>query len=239
MAAFLHEPGLRILELDVNKPAQIQRAVRRIEKESGPLGVLVNNAGYGLYGAFEELPEKEFRAQLETNFFGAMRMVRAVLPGMRSAGRGRILNISSILGRLALPTGSAYTSSKWALEAFSESLRYELLPLGIYTSLIEPGLIRTNFKANMQIAKPAHAKRRSPYGFLTEKIQRDYDGFATSAAAAARHIASIVERRRPAVRYRVGLDSHAYNFLRRALPERVFDWLLRLVVHTAYRRSNK
>lgn len=253
---------LRLVELDVNRPAQIQRTMKRIDKECGRLDVLVNNAGYGLYGAFEELPEAEFRAQLETNLFGAMRMARAVLPGMRSRGAGRILNVSSILGRIVIPTGSAYTASKWALEAFSEALRYEVLPFGIYTTLIEPGLIRTNFKQNMRMVAPGSAaahvaaeaaitsnskKKRaakkkqnsrtkpapsqtSPYRFLTAHIGRDYDGFSTSAERAARRIAGIVENARPAVRYRVGLDSHGYNFLRWLLPEFLFDALLRTAV---------
>lgn len=246
-------PGFHLVELDVNKPAQISRTMRHIAKKTGRLDVLVNNAGYGLYGAFEELPEKEFRAQLETNLFGAMRMARAVLPGMRALGHGRILNVSSILGRITLPTGSAYAASKWALEAFSESLRYEVLPLGIYTSLIEPGLIRTNFKQNMQMIAPASTSNagskktrektatkkteQSPYAFLTSQIGRDYDGFSTSVESAARRIAGIVENSRPAVRYRVGLDSHGYNFLRWVLPEFIFDALLRVVVYFMARKT--
>ncbi|MCR9144220.1 MAG: SDR family oxidoreductase [bacterium] len=253
LAPLIERPEFRLLELDVNRPAHIERGVLRIHKECGRVDVLINNAGYGLYGAFEELPEAEFRAQLETNLFGAMRMARAVLPGMRERGHGRILNVSSILGRIVVPTGSAYTASKWALEAFSESLRYEVLPFGIYTSLIEPGLIRTNFKQNMQmIAGPQKAARKStakqkpagkqtppasPYSFLTAHIGRDYDGFSTGAQSAARTIANITERRRPAVRYRVGLDSHGYNFLRWLLPEIVFDALLRTAVFFMARKQ--
>ncbi|MEQ9362601.1 MAG: SDR family NAD(P)-dependent oxidoreductase, partial [Leptospirales bacterium] len=109
LAEQTERPEFRLVELDVNRPAQIEKTVKRVQKECGRLDVLVNNAGYGLYGAFEELPEAEFRAQLETNLFGAMRMARAVLPGMRARGRGRILNVSSILGRIVIPTGSAYT----------------------------------------------------------------------------------------------------------------------------------
>ena len=250
--------GLRLVELDVNKPAHVTRVMQQIQKEAGRVDVLVNNAGYGLYGAFEELPEAEFRAQLETNLFGAMRMARAVLPGMRERGQGRILNVSSILGRMGLPTGSAYTALKWALEAFSESLRYEVLPFGIYTCLIEPGLIRTNFKQNMRLAIASESNQRakkkskasnargavapqtSPYRFLTAQIGRDYDGgFSSSAESAARRIAGIVENPRPALRYRVGLDSHGYNFLRRVLPEFVFDGLLRAAVYFMKRRADR
>ncbi len=234
-AALLDRPNLHIIELDVDRPEDAAAAVQKIHAENnGRLDVLVNNAGYGYYGAFEDLKEDDFRKQFETNFFGAMRLCRAALPSMRAQRSGTILNVSSILGRMVLPTGSAYSGSKWALEAFSEALRYEVLPFNIKVVLIEPGLTRTNFKQNTQVPEGAR-KSDSPYEFLNREIGGEYSGYYVSAETAAERIAAIMNQRRPALRYRIGWDSILANGLRRILPEAAFDWIFRFSVRRMYR----
>lgn len=233
-------PGLRIVQLDVRKPEQAVKTVRSIMKESGRLDVLVNNAGFGLYGVFEELTDEQYRDQFETNFFGSMNLVRAALPFMREKGRGKIVNITSILGRMVLPTGSAYCSSKWALEAFSEALRYEVAPFGIRVVAIEPGLIRTNFKKNMVYSR-SKTDASSPYRPLNAMMesQGEYRGFSTSAQDAARKIARIIEKKNPGPRYRVGMDAHAVNMLTHLLGSRIIDFIFRSVVLRQFRKFDR
>ena len=131
--------GLRTLALDVTDEASMRAAV----DAAGPIDVLVNNAGYGLYGTVEQLPMAEIRRQFETNFFGLVRLTQLVLPGMRAAGGGRILNVSSMGGRATLPGGAFYHASKYAVEALSDALRMEVARFGIHVVLIEPGPVRT------------------------------------------------------------------------------------------------
>jgi NAD(P)-dependent dehydrogenase (short-subunit alcohol dehydrogenase family) len=128
-----------IRELDVTKPSTIKKVIEEIQKTHFHIDVLVNNAGYGLAGFFEDLSEEEIRAQMEVNFFGVQSVCREVIPLMRRRSQGKIINISSIAGRVASPCLGAYNTSKWALEAFSESLYYELGLFGISVSLVEPG----------------------------------------------------------------------------------------------------
>lgn len=231
-----------VAQLDVNAKGDVDRFVRHLRRSGRPLQLLVNNAGYGLYGAFEELGEKAFRQQFETNFFGALHLTRMLLPDLRRAreqsGDAKILNVSSILGRFALPTGTAYCSSKWAIEGFSEALRFELSAAGIQVSLIEPGLIRTNFKNNMQAPATVN-DAGSPYAPLNRLIQqRDYRGFSSSAQSAARRIAAVAAKKRLAMRYRVGLDARLLNVVRALLPDAMIDWIFRLAVaHTMRQRA--
>ena len=131
--------GLRTLALDVTDESSMRAAV----DAAGPIDVLVNNAGYGLYGTVEQLPMAEIRRQFETNFFGLVRLTQLVLPGMRAAGGGRILNVSSMGGRATLPGGAFYHASKYAVEALSDALRMEVAQFGIDVVLIEPGPVRT------------------------------------------------------------------------------------------------
>jgi short-subunit dehydrogenase len=178
----------------------------------------------GVYGPFEEMSDADFRMQMETNFQGALRITRAFLPAMRQAGRGKILNVSSILGQLAIPTGSAYSASKWAMEGWSEALRYELAPAGIRVTLIEPGLIQKNFKKNMVIGR---APENSPYSHLHRQMGRDYKRMATSAEFCARRIARIMLKDRPRLRYRIGIDAHMAHALKRSLPQFLMDFIVR------------
>lgn len=143
--AALAKLGCRSLRLDVTDEASIEAAVAAIEREHGALDVLVNNAGYGQQGAFEELPLAAFRAQLETNLIGTIAVTQRVLPRMRARRRGRILMLSSMGGRLAFPGGAAYHASKYALEAVSDVLRFEVARFGIDVVIVEPGLVATEY----------------------------------------------------------------------------------------------
>lgn len=223
--------NLKLIELDVTKPAHTNRTLKEIQKAAGQLDVLVNNAGYGVYGPTEELGEKGIREQFETNFFGAVRLTNAVLPLFREQKSGLIVQVSSILGKLALPTGSAYTSSKWALEAYSESLRYEMFPFNVKVTLVEPGLIRTKFKENMNTIKKA-----PHYEFLHRLVQGDYRSFNTSAEKAGDAIAKIIEKKNPAQRYLIGLDAKLSSMLRRIVPDFFMDLLIKGVVKRSYRQ---
>ncbi|MDC0168163.1 SDR family oxidoreductase [Candidatus Nitrosopelagicus sp.] len=146
---------LKVIELDVDNDDSVQNAVKTIIEEKQRIDVLVNNAGWGIWGTAEDVSMKEFREQFETNFFSVVRMIQKVAPVMRKQGMGNIVNISSIAGRIGFPVSTAYISSKFAIEGLSESLRYELGPFGVNVIIIEPGVIKTNFFDSMRTAKKA------------------------------------------------------------------------------------
>src|SRR4026208_57271 len=165
---------LNILQIDVNDESSIENAVNQIKTEEKRIDVLINNAGYGLVGFFEELRLDEIRGQFETNFFGALTVTKKVIPLMRSQKSGTIINISSGAGQVGFPGISAYVSTKFAVEGFSESLTYELSPFGIKVIIIEPGVIKTKFFGNCIISEQS-TKTGSPYSRSLEKLQKDID----------------------------------------------------------------
>jgi len=142
---------LKILHLDVNDNQSIKLAVKRILSDTGRLDVLINNAGYGMFGPIEEITTEEVKKQFETNFFGTIRVIKAIVPIMRKQGNGFIVNISSMVGRFGVPLNAAYVSSKFALEGLSESISFELEEFGIKVILVEPGVIQTDFFQNLKI----------------------------------------------------------------------------------------
>lgn len=158
---------IEITELDVDKEESIVSAVKKVVDSSGRLDVLVNNAGYGQFGCTEDVPVEDFRKQFETNFFSVVRIIQEVAPVMRRQGSGNIVNISSVAGRIGLPGSPAYISSKFALEGLVECLRYELGQFGINTTLIEPGVIKTNFFNSMKVPD---SKTDPKYKQLTDNI---------------------------------------------------------------------
>ena len=158
---------IEIIELDVDKEESIVSAIKKVIADAGRLDVLVNNAGYGQFGCAEDVSVDDFRKQFETNFFSIVRIVQEVAPIMRDQNSGIIVNISSVAGRMGLPGSPAYISSKFALEGFGECLRYELGQFGIKTTLIEPGVIKTNFFESMKIAD---SKTDPKYKQLTDNI---------------------------------------------------------------------
>ena len=162
---------LQVIQLDVNDDTSIKNSIEKVISERERIDVLVNNAGYGLVGAFEDLSIEEIKSQFETNFFGVIRLTQQVLPIMRKQKLGAIVNVSSGAGRIGFPGMSAYVSSKFALEGLSESMSYELEPLGIKIVIIEPGVIRMNFKKNAVMSKKSlDDSYISPYSSIIQKM---------------------------------------------------------------------
>jgi len=217
----------QIIRLDVTRADQIEEAVSSIEQVAGGVDVLVNNAGYGLGGSVEDISMEELREQFETNFFGLVGLSKRVLPGMRERRRGRIINVSSIAGRVALPGVSAYCSSKFAVEGFSEAMRHELLPFDVFVSLVEPGTFRTDiFDRNRRIAARA-SDPTSAWAEMTRKISAIVDGRVEKSTADPREvalvIAEIASAARPRLRYLVGRDARTQRLLARLLPGRLWE----------------
>jgi len=159
--------SIDVIELDVDKEESIVSAIKKVVTDGERLDVLVNNAGYGQFGCTEDLSVDDFRKQFETNFFSIVRIIQEVAPIMRKQNSGIIVNISSIVGRMGLPVSPAYISTKFALEGLSECLRYELGQFGIKTTLIEPGVIKTNFFKSMRVPE---SKTDPKYKALTDNI---------------------------------------------------------------------
>jgi NAD(P)-dependent dehydrogenase (short-subunit alcohol dehydrogenase family) len=183
-----------------------------VAAEDQRIDVLVNNAGYGLLGALEDLSIEEIKAQFETNFFGVIRVTQQVLPVMRQQKGGTIVNVSSVGGRMGIPGLSAYHATKFALEGLSESIAYELEPFGIKVLLIEPGFIRTNIMNSSIIAKKAQ-NPKSPYFSLTQQLERSFKAAMvnTSASSQPEEVAKVVLQavtsNSPKLRYTVGKDA--------------------------------
>lgn len=217
------------VELDINDEAGLADALAAVTEQHGPIDVLVNNAGYGLFGPVQTLGTDELRAQFETNLFAVVRLMRAVLPGMIDRGGGTIVNVSSILGRIGAPFHGAYASSKFALEGLTESLRTEVWPLGVRVALVEPGLINTAFPENQLAAADMGSDDGAPYARYVQAYRNRARGAferGRDPVLVARAIHGIVRARRPRFRYPVGIDSRFGSLAARVLPERVFLSLL-------------
>jgi short-subunit dehydrogenase len=199
---------ISVIELDVDKPQSVKSAVSQIVKEKKRIDVLINNAGYGIFGCLEDLSIEEIKEQFETNFFSIIRMIHEVAPIMRSQKDGTIVNVSSVAGRIAFPATPAYISSKFALEGLSESLRYELSPFGVKIIIIEPGVIKTNFFSSMRM--PKNVKPDSPYSDLTSKVVGGIKMMAemgTHPKEVADTIIKALKEKEPLPRYSVGNDA--------------------------------
>ena len=201
---------LQVIQLDVNDDASIRNSIEKVRSENERIDVLVNNAGYGLVGAFEDLSVEEIKSQFETNFFGVIRLTQQVLPIMRKQKSGKIVNVSSGAGRIGFPGMSAYVSSKFALEGLSESMSYELEPFGIKIVIIEPGVIRTNFKKNAVMSKKSlDDSFISPYSSIIQKMDASITSIiehATPPEEVAKAILHVVTSNNPEVRFPVGND---------------------------------
>src|SRR5919198_1205006 len=225
----------KTLALDVCDEASMRAAVETVERAEGAVGVLVNNAGYGQEGVLEEVRMTEVRRQFETNVFGLVRLTQLVLPGMRRQGWGRIVNLSSMGGRLTLPGGAFYHATKYAVEALSDALRFEVKPFGIDVVVIEPGPIKTRFGDTAIESVQRVGASGSPYAafnaLLAQKIREAYEGplgrFAADPEAVARVIERAIATERPRTRYPVTLAARLLMGLRRWLPDRAFDGFLR------------
>jgi len=199
---------LNILELDVNDDASIENTIHHIKSEAKRIDVLINNAGYGLVGFFEDLTLDEIKKQFETNFFGVLNITKKTVPIMRVQKSGTIINISSGAGQVGFPGISAYVSTKFAIEGFSESLMYELFPFGIKVIIIEPGVIKTNFFRNCVVSERSR-KMSSPYFQSLDKIQKNIElmqEHATPPIDVAKVILEVLSNKEPKQRYIVGND---------------------------------
>jgi NAD(P)-dependent dehydrogenase (short-subunit alcohol dehydrogenase family) len=230
----LEESGCRLLPLDVTDEDSMRRAVEEVEREEGAVGVLVNNAGYSQSGAVEAVPIEKVRAQFETNVFGLARMCQLVLPGMRRQGYGRIVNVSSMGGKLTFPGAGYYHASKHAVEAISDALRFEMEGFGIKVSVIEPGLIRTGF-ANAAVGS-MDGPESGPYAGFDEAVakattenyeQGPFSRLAGEPEAVAEAIEHALSARNPRSRYAVTPSAHLFLGLRRLLPDGAWDAVLK------------
>ncbi len=209
---------LEVIQLDVNDTKSSEQAVEKVLGQAGQLNVLINNAGIGGGGPIEEMPEEMLRAVFETNFFGAMRMMRLVLPTMRQAGSGAIVNISSIAGRLANARGSAYSGSKFALEAASESLAQEVRRYNIRVVIIEPGFIRTPIFEKGG-AKPNPNSPYHAFNLRSERLSAKMIPNASPPELVAETIQHSLETDQPKLRYLVGEDAKSWGAGRRAMTD--------------------
>jgi len=199
---------LHFAQLDVTDENSVKKAIQTIHDEAGRIDILVNNAGYGLTGAFEDLSLDEIKTQYETNVFGLIRTTQAVLPIMRKQRSGLIVNISSGAGRFGFPTGSAYVSTKFAVEGLTESMSYELEPFGIKVILIEPGVIKTNFFNSSVLAKKSQDPN-SPYATLMKGMEDSVDKMMENASTpqyVAEVVLHAVTKENPKLRYLAGKD---------------------------------
>ena len=216
------------LELDINSDAEVQRVMPEVFNQFGEIHALVNNAGYGLWGPLEIVSIDEMKTLFETNVFAVLRMTQVVLPAMIERRAGKIVNISSVLGRLATPFNGAYASSKYALEGLSESMNHEVSPFGVHVALVEPGLFETEFQRSQVRAQRADDPNLAyaPYVQRYNDRHQTFDKLASDPVKVAKVIHKIIRSRRPALRYPVGLESHAGIMGTRLLPGRLFQWML-------------
>ena len=230
----LASEGVKALSLDVTDEASMEAAVQQIIDAEGRIDVLINNAGYGSYGAIEDVPIDEARRQFEVNLFGLARLTQLVLPHMRARGSGRILNISSMAGRITSPLGAWYHATKYALEAFSDALRMEVEEFGIDVVIIEPGGIKTPWG----LIAADYLEESSRNGVYAEQAQRvaanmrklySPSSSLSEPKVISRTILRALEARRPKTRYLVGFGAKPSVFLHTVLPDRPFDKVARRI----------
>ena len=229
--ADIRAAGGRTPTMDVTDEASMSSAVDRILAEQGRIDVLINNAGYGQYGALEDVPLAEGRRQMETNLFGAARLVQLCLPAMRAQGRGKIINISSIGGKLASPMGGWYHASKFALEGYSDALRNEVAQFGIDVVVIEPGGVASEWagiaseEALRYSGTGAYAGLANKFNDLQKQITNNPGPTVISDL-----VIKALKARRPKARYHGGFLAAPMLFLRYVLSDRLFDRMIRMAM---------
>ncbi|HEY9398693.1 MAG TPA: SDR family oxidoreductase [Nitrososphaeraceae archaeon] len=224
---------LKIIRLDVKDDESVRTAIQRIISDSGRIDILINNAGYGMFGPIEEISVEDIKEQFETNFFGTIRLIKAIVPIMRKQRNGTIVNISSVVGRFGVPLNAAYVSSKFALEGLSESISFELEKFGIKVILVEPGVVQTDFFQNLKI-KGTDAK--SPYHKLMGRriafLKSAMKNSISSSDQVANTILHAVNSRDPDLRYVIGNDATNSIHMRNSLPDRQFmKWIRDSMFH--------
>jgi NAD(P)-dependent dehydrogenase (short-subunit alcohol dehydrogenase family) len=222
---------LEIIQLDVNDDRSVKEAIDKIVAEDNRIDVLVNNAGYGLFGSLEDLSIEEIKAQFETNYFGVIRVTQKVLPIMRKQNSGTIVNLSSVGGRVGVPGLSAYQSTKFALEGLSESLSYELEPFGIRVIIVEPGFIRTNIMNSSIMAKKA-VDLKSPYFSLMQKVENHFKSMMDNPSTSkpeevANVILQAITSENPQLRYTAGNDAATVMQAKKTMSDSEFGSLIK------------
>lgn len=223
--------------MDVTDDASMQAGINEIMRKSGHIDVLVNNAGYGSYGAVEDVSMEEGRAQFEVNVFGAVRLIQLVTPHMRSQRSGTIVNITSMGGKIHTPLGAWYHGTKFALEAISDCLRRELEPFGVKVVVVEPGGIRTEW-AGIAADKLRDVSGRGPYANQAKAMPASMVGEASRKRQSppeliAETIGTAVSACRPKTRYAVGFGAKPMILMRRVLSDRAFDGFMRMATGTS------
>jgi NAD(P)-dependent dehydrogenase (short-subunit alcohol dehydrogenase family) len=233
--ADLADKGCTTLALDVTDEASMSAAVQTVVDAEGAVGILINNAGYSQSGAVESIPIDQVRRQFETNVFGLLRMCQLVLPAMRDQHWGRIVNLSSMGGRLTFPGGGIYHASKYAVEALSDALRFEVRGFGVEVIVIEPGLFVTNFGETASGSVQDAGAGAGPYGdfnrTVADRIEGAYKGplskFGGGPEAVAKTIAGALTAERPKTRYPVTASARLMMGQRRLMPDRAWDLMMR------------
>ena len=233
--ADLEEKGCKTLALDVTSEESMQAAVSTVAQAEGAVGVLVNNAGYSQSGAIESIPLDSVRSQFETNVFGLIRMCQLVLPGMRAQRSGRILNISSMGGRLTFPGGGVYHATKYAVEAVSDALRFEVEAFGVDVVLIEPGLIKTHF-ADTAVGSVEETESDGAYAKFNHVVSKAtaeaYEGPLSKLGGGPETVARVIEKaivkRRPRTRYLVTPSARLAVGQRKLVTDRMWDRMMRV-----------
>ena len=222
--------GIRTVKVDITDDTSLTAVVDQIVAETGRVDVLVNNAGYGSYGALEDVPLAEARRQFEVNVFALARLTQLVLPHMRSQHSGYIFNISSIGGKIYEPMGGWYHSTKFAVEGLSDSLRVELAPFGIHVVLIDPGAIATEWSgiASRNLLATSGTGAYAEIAASVAKILDMTDKRASKPGVVANAITKAIKSRHPRSRYAIGLGAKPATYARRLLPDKVFDRFLRM-----------
>ena len=216
--------NVEILQLDVDNEESVNEAINTVMERKDRIDVLVNNAGYGMWGTVEDVSIDEFKEQFETNFFSIIRLIHRVAPIMRKQNSGNIVNISSVAGRIGFPVSPAYISSKFALEGLSESLRFELMPFGVNVIIIEPGVIKTNFFDSMKLAEKS--QQDSTYKDITEKVISGVKMMAemgTHPKEVADTVIKALKEEKPLPRYVVGNDAMMFLEAKRMKTDIEFE----------------
>lgn len=226
----LAQYGVRPIRLDVTDEDACKRAVDEIIKEQGRIDVLINNAGYGSYGAIEDVTLDEARRQFDVNVFGVAALIKAVLPHMRQRHSGRIITTGSMGGRLVSFLGGWYHATKYSIEALSDALRMELKPFGIDVTIIEPGCIKTDW-GHIAADHLAQSAKGGAYEQIAEKtaegMHKLYSGnMMSDPKVVVRAISKAVNARRPRPRYLIGMGAKPLVFMHTILPTRAFDWIM-------------
>ena len=229
----LETAGARLIALDLTDDASIVAAIEQIRSEAGRLDALINNAGYGSYGALEDVPLAEGRRQFEVNVFGLARLIQLATPLMRAQRSGRIVNITSIGGKMHEPLGSWYHATKFAVEGLSDCLRMELQPFGIEVIVVEPGAIKTEWSgiARQSLLEHSGASAYAEQAHSHAKMlaSGDTSNLASPPSVVADTIGQALRSRRPKTRYATGGGARSILFLRRWLSDRTFDRVMRMV----------